>query len=70
MSSRKSKGVKQTMKGFLSGEKNLVQNLVCPYDETLFTGSSSSMSKQCLLLRHIEVGAESQQIDVHPIRFT
>jgi hypothetical protein len=61
MLTRKSKRIKQTMKGFLSGVKNLVH----PRDE-----SSSSGNRLSQLLRHIEAEAQSQRIGVCPIRFT
>jgi hypothetical protein len=51
-------GVKQVMKGFLSD----VTKMVHPHeDEALFTGSSSSGSRQSQLLRHVETEGSSQQ---------
>jgi hypothetical protein len=58
MSKRQGKGVRQTMKGFLSGARKMA----CPHeDETFFTGSSSSGSRQSKLLGHVKPEGSSQQ---------
>jgi hypothetical protein len=51
MSKPQGKGVRQTMKGFLSGARKMVRPCV---DETFFPGSSSSGSKRSQLLSHVE----------------
>jgi hypothetical protein len=51
-------GVKQAVKGLLSG----VRKMVRPHeDEALVVGSSSSGSRQSQLLRHIEAECLSQR---------
>jgi hypothetical protein len=58
MSKRQGKGVRRTVKGFLSGARKMV----CPReDETFFAGSSSSESKWSQLLSHVEAEGSSQQ---------
>jgi hypothetical protein len=58
MSKHQGKGVKQVMKGFLSGVKKMVHP--CE-DESLFAGTSSSGSRQTQLLRHVEPEGSCQQ---------
>jgi hypothetical protein len=58
MSKRQGKGVRQTVKGFLSGVKKMARPRE---DETFFAGSSSSRSRRSLLMSHIEPEGSSQQ---------
>jgi hypothetical protein len=58
MSKRQGKGVRQTMKGFLSGARKMSHS---HEDDTFFAGSSSSRSRQSQLLSHVEVESLSQQ---------
>jgi hypothetical protein len=51
MSKRQGKGVKPTMKGFLSGARKKSRSRE---DGTFFDGSSSSRSRRSQLLSHIE----------------
>jgi hypothetical protein len=58
MSKRQGKGVRQIMKGFLSG----ASKMACPRkSETFFAGSSSSGSRRSQLLGQVEVEGLSQQ---------
>jgi hypothetical protein len=57
MSKRQGKGIRQTVKGFLSGARKMAR----PHeDETFFAGSSTSRSRRSQLLGHIEVEGSSQ----------
>jgi hypothetical protein len=56
MSKRQGKGVKQTVKGFLSGARKMVYPRK---DDALFAGNSSSGSRRTQLLRHIELEGSS-----------
>jgi hypothetical protein len=58
MSKRQGKGVRQTVKGFLSGARNMSHSRE---DETFFAGSSSSGSRRSQLLSHVEAEGSSQQ---------
>jgi hypothetical protein len=56
MSKRQGKGVKYTVKGFLSG----VSKMAHPREsKTFFAGSSSSSSRQSQLLDHVEAEGSS-----------
>jgi hypothetical protein len=58
MSKRQGKGVRQTVKGFLSG----ASKMACPHkSETFFAGSSSSGSRRSQLLDHVEAEGLGQQ---------
>jgi hypothetical protein len=58
MSKHQSKGVKQVVKGLLSGARKMVRPRE---DQGLFAKSSSSGSRRSQLLRHIEPEGLSQQ---------
>jgi hypothetical protein len=57
MSKRQGKGVRQTVKGFLSGVRKMTHPRE---DETFFARSSSSGSRRSQLLSHVEVEGSSQ----------
>jgi hypothetical protein len=57
MSKRQGKGVKQDVKGFLSGVRKMVHPRE---DETIFAGSSSSGNRRSQLLRHVGLEGSSQ----------
>jgi hypothetical protein len=58
MSKRQGKGVRQVVKGFLSGARKMVRPRE---DETFFAESFSSGSRRSQLLSHIEAEGSSQQ---------
>jgi hypothetical protein len=58
MSKRQGKGVKHVLKGFLSSARKMVHPRE---DDALFAWSSSSESRRCQLLRHVEAEGLSQQ---------
>jgi hypothetical protein len=58
MSKCQGKGIRQTVKGFLSGARKM--SCSCE-DETFFVGSSSSGSRWSQLLNHAEAEGSSQQ---------
>jgi hypothetical protein len=58
MSKRQGKGIRQTMKGFLSRARKMVH---LREEETFFAGSSSSGSRRSQLLGHVEAEGLSQQ---------
>jgi hypothetical protein len=58
MSKRQGKGIRQTLKGFLSGARKMARPRE---DETFFVGCSSSGSRQSQLLGHVEAEGLSQQ---------
>jgi hypothetical protein len=58
MSKRQGKGIRQTVKGFLSGARKMAHP--CE-DETIFAGSSSSGSRWSQLLGHVKAEGSSHQ---------
>jgi hypothetical protein len=58
MSKRQGKGVRQTVKGFLSGVRKMFRPRE---DEPFFAGSSSSGSRRSQLLSHVNAEGSSQQ---------
>jgi hypothetical protein len=58
MSKCQGKGVRQTVRGFLSG----ASKMACPCESNaFFAGSSSSGSRRSQLLGHVKVEGSSQQ---------